>query len=129
MSFNGISLNIKFAIVDQDFTPILGLKSCVRFGIVQPTRAIKNSRSNKKQLWLNSINKDIDRNYILNHFSDLFSGLGCFETEYEIKLKQNAQPIAHAPRKVPQSLMKKLKLKLEEMEKNGIIMKTNEYSE
>lgn len=35
----------------------------------------------------------------MTHFSDLFSGLGCFEGEYEIKLNDNVQPIAHAPRK------------------------------
>lgn len=55
--------------------------------------------------------------------------MGCFEGEYEFKLKENAQPIAHAPRKVPQALTNKLKMKLDDMEKNGIIVKTNEYSE
>lgn len=49
MSFNGISLKIKFAVVDQDFTPILGLKTCYRFGIVQPSRVYKNSKLRGKQ--------------------------------------------------------------------------------
>lgn len=59
----------------------------------------------------------------------MFGGLGCFEGEYEIKLNQNVQLVAHAPRKVPQAISKKLKMKLEDMEKNGIIEKSNEYSE
>lgn len=49
MSCNGISLKIKFAVVDQDFTPILGLKTCVRFGIVQPSRVFKNTQYKRKQ--------------------------------------------------------------------------------
>lgn len=37
-SFRGMSLKIKFVIVDFDCTPILGLRSCIRFKIVQPSR-------------------------------------------------------------------------------------------
>lgn len=65
----------------------------------------------------------------MTHFGDLFRGLGCFEGEYEIKLNENAQPVAHAPRKVPQAIVKKLQMKLNEMEENKIIEKSNEYSE
>ena len=49
-SYNGISLKINYAIVDLDFIPILGLKTCVRFGIVQPSRVNKNKRNKNKQL-------------------------------------------------------------------------------
>lgn len=59
----------------------------------------------------------------------MFKGLGCFQNEYEILLKDNANPIAHAPRRVPYAIANKLKIKLEELEQNKIIEKANEYSE
>lgn len=49
LSFNGISLKINFAVVDLDFVPIVGLKTCVRLGIVQQSRANKNTKYKKKQ--------------------------------------------------------------------------------
>lgn len=65
----------------------------------------------------------------MRNYADLFNGLGTFETEYEILIKDNAQPIAHAPRKVPHVLKDKLKMKLNELERNEIIEKADEYSE
>lgn len=44
-------------------------------------------------------------------------------------IKENAQPVAHAPRKVPHALKDKLKRKLDDLEKNGIIEKANAYCE
>lgn len=38
VSFRKMDLLVKFAIVDFDCTPILGLKTCIRFKIVQPSR-------------------------------------------------------------------------------------------
>lgn len=35
-SFNGIAVKLNHAVVDKNFMPILGLKSCIRFGIVKP---------------------------------------------------------------------------------------------
>lgn len=42
-TFNGIKLKLNQAVVDKNFMPILGLKSCIRFGIVQPKRLNKKS--------------------------------------------------------------------------------------
>lgn len=44
-------------------------------------------------------------------------------------LKDNARPVAHAPRKVPHALKDRLKRKLDELEKNGIIEKADYFSE
>lgn len=67
----------------------------------------------------------------MQNFGDLFTGLGCFEREYEIKLKKDAQAVAHPPRRVPQAIMRKLKAKLDDLVKNRVIrkMETDEYSE
>lgn len=65
----------------------------------------------------------------MKEYADLFTGLGCFDTEYKIVIRENAQPVAHAPRRVPLAVMNKLKLKLDQMEKDGIVEKTNEFCE
>lgn len=62
-------------------------------------------------------------------YADLFKGLGCFEKEYTMKLKPNAQPVAHAARRVPHAIMNRLKSKLDEMVKSKIIEKVNDCSE
>lgn len=41
--FHNVSIKVKFAIVDFDCTPILGLKTCMRWKIVQPSRTFRNS--------------------------------------------------------------------------------------
>lgn len=61
------------------------------------------------------------------NYADLFKGLGTFEREYDIKLKNDAKPVAHAPRRVPLVLKKRLKEKLDDMIKNEIIEKVNGY--
>lgn len=41
-TFNGIALKLNHAVVDKNFMPILGLKSCIRFGIVNPECVNRN---------------------------------------------------------------------------------------
>lgn len=65
----------------------------------------------------------------MKEYSDLFRGLGCFNKEYKIHLRENARPVAHAPRRVPQAIMKKLKMKLDELVTNGIIERANGFNE
>lgn len=65
----------------------------------------------------------------MTKYSDLFRGLGCFETEFKIHLKEDAKPVARAPRRVPLAIKDKLKKKLEELVKNKIIEKASGYNE
>ena len=60
---------------------------------------------------------------IVERFYDVFTGLGCMEGEYRIELDDSVQPVIHPPRKEPYSLHDTLKLKLQELEKNGVIQK------
>ncbi|UYV68293.1 K02A2.6-like, partial [Cordylochernes scorpioides] len=58
----------------------------------------------------------------IKEFPEVFEGLGQIGNPYEIKLKPGAKPYAvHTPRRVPIPLMEKLKTRLEELEKAGII--------
>ena len=45
----------------------------------------------------------------MRDYADVFSGLGCFEHDYDIKIDESQPPAVHAPRKVPFALKEKLK--------------------
>lgn len=62
-------------------------------------------------------NEKIDKNFVLDKYSDLFEGLGAFQKPYKIIMKENAKPVAHSAHSVPHAIMDKLKAKLVELEK------------
>jgi len=50
-------------------------------------------------------------------YPDVFEGLGAFEEECHLTLKENAKPIAHPPRKVPVATKEILKEELDRLTK------------
>ncbi|UYV72148.1 K02A2.6-like, partial [Cordylochernes scorpioides] len=63
---------------------------------------------------------------LIKEFPEVFEGLGQIGNLYEIKLKPGAKSYAvHTPRRVPKLLIEKLKTRLEELEKAGIIAQVN----
>lgn len=108
--FNDDEALIEFVVVqNRQCIPILGLKTCVDLGLV------------KRVCDVSSISKE---EFIRNN-NDVFTGIGCFPTEYTIKLKENSMPIVRAPRRVPQSILPKLKDTLDKMEELKIIEKND----
>lgn len=65
----------------------------------------------------------------MKEYADLFRGLGCFEDEYKIKVKENAKLVAHAPRRIPLAIKDRLKKKLNELVANKIIERVRGYAE
>ena len=53
-------------------------------------------------------------------YSDLFQVLGCIPGEHTIKVYSSISPVVHPPRKVPFSLIEKIKEKLDRMEKADV---------
>lgn len=76
-----------------------------------------------------NVERAIDGEFVESNYSDLFKGLGKFEKPYKILLKENSIPVARQARRVPYAIVDKLKEKLNELEKNNIIAKTDLYSE
>jgi len=62
---------------------------------------------------------------ILDEFPDVFTGLGCMEGSYHIELDDTVEPVIHPPRRVPYSLLEKLKEKLQELEEKDVIQKVD----
>uniref|UniRef100_A0A8C2B8P6 ribonuclease H n=1 Tax=Cyprinus carpio TaxID=7962 RepID=A0A8C2B8P6_CYPCA len=104
--------HVEFQVINQSATPLLGLTTCVRLGLIKRISEVKTWPS-----------QDIQEKY-----ADVFDGLGCFEGEQHIKIRADAQPIIHAPRKVPVALRDKVKAELRRMENLDVIEKVTEPS-
>ena len=64
---------------------------------------------------------------IVERFSDLFDGkLGKLEHEYHIPIKRHVDPARHSPSRIPLGMKQRVKDKLDEMVKKGIIRKVSE---
>ena len=66
---------------------------------------------------------------LLREYKDVFEGIGQFEGQCSIKLKDKATPVVCASRKVSHALQEKLKAELSSMENKGIIAKVTEPTE
>ena len=63
---------------------------------------------------------------LIKEYADAFKGLGKAEGEYHINLHQNAKPVIHPPRKVPLTILSKLKEILNKLIKANVISKIEE---
>jgi len=102
--------DIEFQILDEKVQPVLGLKTCVRLGLIKRIGEVKTLSSQDAQ----------------EKYADVFEGLGCIEGQQHIKIREDAQPVVHAPWKVPVALREKVKAELRRMEKLDVIEKVTE---
>lgn len=108
MAGNNMSLQ-RFFIIDTDSAPILGLNACTCLKLIKRIYSIGDSRTSF-----------IDKN------ADLFEGLGCFIEDFSMELKENAVGSVRAARRIPLSLMERVRKELDEMESKRIIERVNE---
>lgn len=101
----------EFYVVDTKSPPILGVKSCEKLGLV-----IRGVDSIQK-------GSELTKESLAEEFKDVCQGLGCFKVPYNIELKVDADPVKEPPRRVPFALQDRLKLKLDSMEQQGVIVK------
>ena len=70
-----------------------------------------------------------DKTEILDEYQDVFTGLGLVDGEFHIELRDDAKPTIHLPRKVPLSLMPKLKEMLEKKIEMDVISKVDKATD
>ena len=71
----------------------------------------------------------ISKEYVPSTFGDVFDGIGTLPGgEYHLKLKQNATPVQHAPRQVPEKKKDSYRAELERLTKEGIIVKEDNHT-
>lgn len=114
---NEISVS-KFLIIEGDVEPLLSRDACIQLNLIRRVDSIVQIRSDR-----NSKNKFIEVN------RDVFDGFGCFVKNFNIELKDNAKGVVKSARRVAQSLLTPLKIKLDSMCEHGFIEKVDEPSE
>ena len=94
-------IDVKFIVAE--FGNIIGGKLCHEEGIVSRVCSVS-----------------------MSEYSDLFTGLGKFKQTHTLHLRDDAVPVVHAPRRVPEALLGRLETELKRMEELGVIVKVTE---
>jgi len=116
-TYNGITSNADFYIVDAPGSePLLGLQTSISLGLLNLLLAINTELP-------------LTKDTIMHTYADVFEGIGRLPGECEIRIKDNAIPIVHPPRKVPIAIREKLKSELDRMVTLDIISKVSEPTE
>ena len=108
---------ITFQIINEEAPSLLGRKTCLEMGMIQRIMTIDRSFS------VNETGGDI-----LDHYSDLFTGLGCIKSsgKHHIEVDPNIKSVVHPPRKVPVAIRPRVLQELQRMEELGVIEKQSE---
>lgn len=69
---------------------------------------------------------DLSHDAIIHKYAGVFQGFGALPFTYSIKLREDAQPVIHAPRRVPVALRDRLKAELDRMVNLGVIKRVEE---
>jgi len=101
-------LRLTFQIVSSYQKPLLSAETCQNLGLI-----IINSVSEATQ--------DDISDPIINEYSDVFSGVGCFDGEYHMVMDPEIKPVQHQPRRLPIPMRDALKAKLQELVDSDIL--------
>ena len=113
LRLNGRSCDEDVYVVEHLETPLLGRSACLALDTVAKVGAVTKSADDIKA-----------------RFAKVFSGLGCMEGEYEIKLTPSHKAFNQTtPRRVPIPLFPKVKQELARMEAMGVIEKVDALTE
>lgn len=120
---SGPKCKIKFDILENAPWPIIDGRTCIDQGWISlGTEAFVHS--------LNSMHYEpLTIEELLKEYEDVFTDLGCLPGECHIEVDPAITPVKHAPRRVPVPLKSNLKEKIDEMEKQGIIVKESQPTE
>ncbi|CAC5362482.1 unnamed protein product [Mytilus coruscus] len=101
--------NCEFFVTDTNQSPLLGFKASHELGLIHVIMTVQT---------------DVDDP--AKSFPKVFTGLGCLEKPYHIKIDSSVNPVINPPRKIPAALREKLKGTLKEMEDKEVIRKVDE---
>lgn len=109
---------LKFEIVEHDQIPLLSANACTEMGYIEVCESIST---------LNTAKDEAKK--IVEEFSNIFDGLGQFEGEISLEVKEDAIPVIQKPRRIAVALNDELKQQLDEMEKLGVICKESGHTD
>ena len=108
-----------FFVTESEGPAILGLPSSRQLRLVTIHCMVQTATSPTAQPIHNAM--DLKRLY-----PDRFKGIGDFEGELHITLREDAQPVVQPPRKYPIQLLEEIRTELEKMEDLGVITSITE---
>ena len=89
----------EFAIIDEDYTPLLSSSTAQQMGLV--TVQQENILQVKKSY------QELNMERIAATYPDVFQGLGCMEGALHLEVDESALPSIMPPRRLPLTLKKK----------------------
>lgn len=109
---------LKFEIVENDQIPLLSANAYTEMGYIVVCASISTLNSAKEKA-----------KKIVEEFSDIFVGLGQFEGELSLEVKEDAIPVIQKPRRIAVALNEELKQQVNEMERMGVICKESSHTD
>ena len=104
---------LDFYVTNSKQMSLLGFKASQDLGLIKVVLAV-NSNSTC----------ELDR--LIREHQKVFSGFGCLDKPYKIKIDNSVTPVINPPRKIPATLRKRVKKALIDMENSGVIRKVDE---
>lgn len=96
-----------FYIVNCKGPPILGYKACKSLGLIKVVYAVNSDEESSTQ-----------SDHVLSEYSDVFKGIDTFPGECSFRIDPNVAPVVCPPRRVPFALKDRLKIELDNMERD-----------
>lgn len=119
---DGKWVNTTFYVADTPGPVIFGLPTCTALGLLKLNCSVTLDTPTKpKHIHSADDLKDL--------YPDCFEGLGKFPEPCRLTLKDDAQPVAHPPRRVPVQLRRDIETELDRMIKLDVIRPVSEPTE
>ncbi|XP_063390130.1 uncharacterized protein LOC134675751 [Cydia fagiglandana] len=108
---------LNFHIVNGKHEPLLSEKACVALGFIQ---------------YCDEVSTELDRSsaeHIMKQYEDVFEGYGSLPGEVSLELDESVPARIQPARRVPVALKEKLRMELEQLEADGIIVKETQHTD
>lgn len=113
--------DLRFQVVNSTNKPLLSAETCEQLELLKFEVDLEESIHVVK-------NSLLTRDRILRDYRDVFEGLGHIG-DTKIVTDPNMKPVQHSPRRVPVALRERVKSKLDDLEKKGIVEKVTAPTE
>lgn len=102
---------LKFFVTDASDTPLLGREACVELDLIRKVDTVAHQTPPRS------------REELLKRYAPVFQGLGEFPGVHHIYTDPNIPPVVHGCRKIPFSVLERLRETLSTQEERGVIRK------
>lgn len=124
---NNKRYSIKFQVVDIDHGPLLFANCCTELGLIKYCNKVQVKYNENNDDKLNALRKKSE--LIIKKNDDIFEGYGLLAGEIELEIDMNIKPVIQPARRIPMALRTRLKVELEKLVTDGIIVKEEDNTD